>query len=170
MTSKYFYRNRSAFSIYFLIFIWTFGLICGAGFASTTELNISLWMYSFLNSRVSILSLLFWMFIPFIISLFAIRFNQGWIIHILALIKSFLYSYWRCLMIYIFVRAGWFVNLVVFFSDSCCILLLLNYWISGLFQMGHWTYKPFLVSLLLSGIICVFDFLFIATLLTTVLA
>lgn len=167
---NFLFVKRSASNHYCLVFFWTFGFIAGALFASATELDKFFWMYAIQNSRVSILSLLLVMVFPFILSLFAIRFSQCWLLLFLALVKSFVYSYCRCLIVRLFLGAGWFLNIFFFLSDSGCALILLSYWLYGLCRLGNWTLRSFYVCSFSAVLICYFHWQIITPVLSAILA
>lgn len=164
------YRNTSRCSIYVLIFFWTFGLSFGMYFASMAEPDIASWMCALSYSGVSILGLLIVTLLPFFLSLFAVRFHQPWIIILLAFVKSFIFGYWRSFNILLFNNVGWLINFLLFFSDTCIVILLLIYWIVIFCQRRPSTMPLFWFIIITSCFLCMFDWWFISPILTAVLA
>ena len=162
--------RADSFHVYLLAFIWTFGLSGGILFSLKAEPLFTSRMCAGVLTSVSIPGLLLLMIFPFILSLFAIRFRAMWAVFILALLKSFIYGFSRCMIIHIYFRAGWLVNILLFFSDTAISLLLLWYWISCLAHAGKWTLKTCFGLCAGAVLICVLDCCFVLPVLTGIMA
>jgi len=113
----------------FLAFAWLLGLILGsfAGLFADESFYGLLQVASahqISQGGFPILTILL-----LLLSCFALRNCQYWIVLILAVLKAFCLSLISCGLAVVYGSAGWFVTLLFLFPDFFCVPLLLWYWI-----------------------------------------
>lgn len=165
-----FFRSNRNLIPYIIGFLWSFGMSVGILMAFGAEPHISSWMCVLSDDNVSILGLLLVTLVPFLVSCIAIRFHLLPILFAVAFVKSFIYSYCRCLILQIFANAGWLFNFLVFFSDTLATFVLLFYWYYGLHNTKSIGWKALLMCVCVVVLFCIIDYCVIAPLLIEIMA
>ena len=114
----------------FIILSWLLGLCLGYYFGVKTPLSVISLMRMSVSQRVSIVWLFFVLLIPLFLSFLALRFSLPQLFIPLAFFKAYSLSYCIFCVTYFFGSAGWLVRLLCFFSDSCCVVILILFWLS----------------------------------------
>lgn len=103
---------------------WCAGLFLGTSLAGQAEpASVSL-MRAAASRQVSILNLLFVLFIPFLLSAFAVFLSQRWLLFPIALGKAFSFGYTAGLIGCAYGTAWWLVRPLLMFSDCLAVPLL----------------------------------------------
>lgn len=102
-----------------LLFLWSLGLVCGVWFAfSAGEAYFSL-MRSAPSVRTSIISLWGILFLPFMISAFAVLMDTPALFFSVGFAKSFLLAFTSVGALSAFPAGGWLVRWLLMFSQIC---------------------------------------------------
>lgn len=108
-----------------LLFLWILGLVCGVWFAfSAGESYFSL-MRSAPTARTSIISLWGILFLPFMISAFAVLMDTPVLFFSVSFAKSFFLAFTSVGALLAFPTGGWLVRLLLMFSQICISPVLL---------------------------------------------
>lgn len=78
---------------------------------------------------VSIPGLLTAAVLPFLLSAFAVRLSEPWLLLIISAFKAFSFSFCACGVSLAFGQSSWLVRFLFLFSDLCVIPLLYFYWV-----------------------------------------
>lgn len=146
------------FGVYIIAFLWASGMCFGMLSPIVSEAHVDSLKYLFRNSYVNSFALFCVSFLPFVLTFLSIRFRQFWVIAILAVMKSFISGYWRCIIVLLFADAGWLVNFLIFFTDTFGTVFLLLYWFYGFFRSGKWTVKYLATAMLFHCLLWLLDF------------
>lgn len=112
----------------FLAFFWILGWVFGIWTASESELDCRFWMYGIFDSSISILSLLFFSFLPFLISIFLVLQNTSYLLPLIAFGKAFILAIVSFFVLITYGSAGWLIGSLYLFSDLCLLPVLFFFW------------------------------------------
>ena len=119
-------RNKNIAS---LVFCWFFGFVIGVYLSfSQDSVCISL-MHSVLTVQVSFVGLATSVFIPFILSAFAVYLHLTVIIRMICILKAMATGYCVVSLILLFQVASWVLCLLLLFADSLYQVFLFRFWI-----------------------------------------
>lgn len=111
--------------LFWLLSLWSLGLICGAWFSTSAgDAYLSL-MRSATCARMSIFSLLGTLLLPFMISALAVLMDAPILIFFISFAKGFSFSFVSLGTVLAFPAGGWLVRWLLMFSDVCVNPVLL---------------------------------------------
>jgi len=119
-------RNTFSVKAALLAVFWLSGLLAGALLLSQT--SISSLMCSGYYPRISIISLILALVIPFLISYILLRFLPFYFIFLFAFLKAFSFIYCYGAFMIHYGDAGWLISGMVLFSDFFLVVSLLMQW------------------------------------------
>ena len=135
---RHFYLRRKR--KFFLASIWICGLYFGSFAASQNSALVSM-MRTAAQSRVSIVSLLPVLLLPFLISAFAVSISKPWLIILVCFSKAFSFGLHVGAISIAFGSAGWLARMLLLFSAGCCVPVLYWFWLrhfSGRYRSAVW--------------------------------
>lgn len=155
----YFRKNKSLFV---LLLIWAFGLFAGIYFYILVKPPIFLQMRSVIFQPVSIVGLIFSLFLPLLCTYVAVSLNKPIIILIVCFFKAVAFGFTYSWISVLFGSASWLVRLLFMFSDYCFLHVLFALWIQ--FSSKHHDFKAydFCFSILLALIVTAADYLLVS--------
>jgi hypothetical protein len=110
-----------------LAFCWCAGLLLGCFCArQTSDIHFPL-MHRAAESSVSIVGLVA-VLLPFLLSAFAVLSSLKWVILPLCFAKAFSFSFTASLISSAFASAGWLLRMMLLFTDSITLPVLLLFW------------------------------------------
>ena len=112
------YRKRN---IVYLAFIWIFGLIFGVNLSFAAGPDFLSLMRGASGCSVSIVGLAFSVFLPFLLSAFAVYWNRPRFLYIISFVKAWSFTFAAYGICQAFGSAGWLVRFLVQFSDICLL-------------------------------------------------
>ena len=124
----------------FLASVWICGLYFGSFAASQDSALVSL-MRTAAQTRVSIVSLLPVLLLPFLISAFAVSISKPWLIIPVCFVKAFSFGFQVGGIAAAFGNAGWLARILLLFSASCSVPVLYWFWLrhfSGRCRSAVW--------------------------------
>lgn len=156
------------FHAIFLALLWTVSLICG-GFLAVNDPSVVFLMRSAPYSQVSIVGLIYAIFLPITVSLvFNRRFHRLWI-YVLSALRAFLTGYILLGISYAYGDSGWLVCGLSLFSCTTVNILLVYIW-SGILLTNHRrSGTEFIFSMLLGFVFGTLDYAIISPFLTNLL-
>lgn len=112
----------------FLAFCYLAGLVAGVILAAQADSSFSSWMRTAVFQRVSIVSLLSVLFLPFLISAFAVFYGWSFLLYPICFLKSLSFGYCCAGISILFGAAGWLGCWLLLFSQLLAMPILLFYW------------------------------------------
>lgn len=112
-----------------VVAVWMLGLILGTLFSAGMDLSTLSWMRRCFSSSVSIVVLLIFAVLPFLISAYAVLIDRFEIVLAVLFCKGFLYAFFAFSAYLIFGSAGWLIQPMAQFSDL--ILMPMLIWFSA---------------------------------------
>ena len=103
---------------------WCAGLFLGASLAGRAEAASVSLMRAAASRHVSIVNLLFVLFLPFLLSALAVFLSRRWLLFPIALGKAFSFGYTAGLIGCAYGTAWWLIRLLMMFSDCLIVPLL----------------------------------------------
>ena len=119
---------RCSWCAIILAFSWIAGLLCGLFFVSKAAEPLSLLMHTAVYNHITLFGLAAVLFLPLIASAAAVYLGAHILIFPICFIKSFAFGVCLCGVSVAFGSAGWLVRVLLLFSDSCMIVVLLWFW------------------------------------------
>lgn len=151
-------RLRCLSATWVLPFCWVLGLLLGTLYGYCADRSYVLFMRIATTSSMSILGLLFVLYIPLLFSVFAVYFKRPqWLVPI-CFAKAFLFASCGCALFIVFGSAAWLVRLLLQFSDLCSIPFLYWFCMRNITGRNSNTQSDFLVCCAAAAIIGIFDF------------
>lgn len=116
---------------------WVSGILCGT-FLSTSAADISpALMRGLYDPAVSIVSVLYVIYLPFLLSAFAVLLSAPAMILPVCFGKAFLCAYSFCCVFRTFGAMGWIISGIFLFPDWAALPVLCWYWRSVLLRDGR---------------------------------
>ena len=129
-----------------LVLCWVLGLLAGAACSlSAGEPLISL-MYSAVERRVSFISLLGILILPFLCSAFAVYIHTPGILFLICFLKAFSFGFVFAAVCAAFSNSFWLVRWLLLFSESLLIPVLFWFWLHFLSGQRRRLLFPSVVS------------------------
>ncbi len=151
-------RLRCMSPTYSLAICWLTGLLSGVAYGYRTDQSSLLLMRIAAFSRMSIVGLLFVLYIPLIFSLFAIyKKRPHWMIAV-SFLKAFLFASCGAMLHVAFGSAGWLVRLMLQFSDICALPFFYWFCIRNITGQNDRTRLDFVICCVANAILGIFDF------------
>lgn len=156
-------------SVCFLAFIWTFSVFAGIILGSKSVPYYTSLMLSAASGPMSIAGMFLIFILPLVISIISIRFKVSFLVLPLALIKGFFYGFLTVSVYSALGSAGWLICLLLLFSNSILIVLLLWFWFKYLKVHNCCLMRDFLVAIAFGVLVCAFDAIMVSPFLTDVI-
>lgn len=144
---------------YFLCLMtaWIFGLLIGWFSAFCIQPSLCATTDELVASFRAIPFKAWIVFLPFLLSAFAVYFSFPYMIPAISFAKAFLFAFCCYCLDYCFGACSWLVKLLLLFSDSCFIPFLFLFWLRGLSENSRFNFAAFLCLLLFCLIIVGID-------------
>lgn len=149
-------------SVILLSFLWMVGLVCGLYFISSSGDWITGLFTCVAGSRQSILGLLAVVCIPLIVSAIAIYFSAPALIYIYSVIKAFSFGCSLCGIAITFRHSSWLVRLLLLFSDTGLVVLMLWLWCRMLYKNRFSVRKDLVFCIAASAVIGIIDYFLVS--------
>lgn len=150
-----------------LPFAWSIGLVSGIAFGHCTESIASL-MRGAMFCDVSIVGLCAVVFLPYLLTAFAVFFSRSAFLLLLAFSKAFFLGACSAAVDCAFGDAGWLIRLLLLFSDWASIPVIYWLWLRCFRVEKESLYSAFTGVLVILILIGSFDYWFIAPFLALV--
>ena len=154
--SDFYKRYRCIFRVVFLAFFWTASLIYGVYFSAKDPSVVSL-MRLLPYSQVSIVGLIVVSILPLLISIVFVYYRKPIVIYTILICKGFLSGYCIGGLALVYCSAGWIIDILLLFSDSCITLILLWFWYRYLVRNECNLKRDGAVAFVLSFLVCLID-------------
>lgn len=157
------------FSPAFLASTWAVGMTLGAVVAISSRQFLVPMVEDGVAKEPFLSGLLCSAFLPFLLSVFAVSFNEPWLLLIISMFKAFSFSFCATGVSLAYAQSSWLVRLLFLFSDILIIPILYVYWlrhISDRYKVRRWELPLFLC---IAGLVVWIDFQFIAPFLTSLI-
>lgn len=166
MSTCIFYRSERRSSelvgLLLLAFVWCSGLCIGYSlYLHTADLFYSL-MCTAPLVRVSIVGLIFVVYLPFLASVLALCCYADPVIYIIAFLKSLIYAFCACHIVVTFSSAGWIVRFLLLFSDASLMIPLFWFWCRRICFKQRLLMQDSLFYLSISLVVTIVDYFVIA--------
>lgn len=109
----------------FVSLCWLLGLLSGYFIATKVSISVLFMMRTSLTERVSIVSVFFATFFPFLLILAVMRYGSALLCLPIVFVKACSFGYCLYTISIAFGSAGWLMRLLYLFSDACCVVVLL---------------------------------------------
>ncbi len=154
-------KNHRLFNI-LLALIWILGIILGFYFAFQATVSVSHLMLSVIDSRLSIVGLLFVLIFPLLFVFVVLRLSRPLLVLPVIFTKAFFFS--CCVFSVAFASgdAGWLVRWLFIFSDSCSVIVLLWFSFRNMAENREGLRTDFLISLIISAAIGCIDYFLVS--------
>lgn len=119
-----------------LFSLWFIGCLFGLLVYRFNEALFSALMRSAINSSVSIVGLSCIIFLPLLITAFAVKFSKPHILLFTCFLKGLLYFLCVLSAHGAFGSAGWLAQMILMFSDNCAVVLLWVLWLRYCLRRG----------------------------------
>ena len=165
MTDFAYGRNRSCLitkSCYLLCGMWFLGLVFGCYFSVLLEPYFLSLMHSYLIQPVSIVGLCACIFFPLLLTYFSLFTDRTVLILAVCFSKALAFAFSASLIIRYFGEAGWLMQCLVLFSDTCYSLVLMALWLYCLQALALAKYKSLCVCSILALLIAATDYYIIS--------
>lgn len=160
-----FARHNATRNIRILICFWIAGSLCGLASACFAGPTVSSLMRKTAFCSVSIVSLLVTVFLPFLLSAFAVIISAPGLIFPIAFTKSFLQIFVSMGIFLTFGSAGWLFRILIGFADFVSVPLLVWFWLRCLGVRRSAFYTDFLFAVAFLFLITCIDYRIISPLL-----
>lgn len=152
-----------------LAFVWICGLVSGAFISLSADEFLASTMHALIRSDMSISGLLAALFLPFLISFFAVYLSQNWLLLIVAFFKAFLFAYTGAGLILSFDAAGWLLCLLLLFGDVLTLPALWLLWLRCLHSSGRSAWCSSIPSVIVAGFAGIFEYCVVAPFLASLI-
>lgn len=149
-------------SVILLSFLWTIGLVCGLYFISSSGDYVTGLFACVSGSRQSVLGLLAVICVPLIISAISIYLPIPALVYVYAVIKAFSFGCCLCGIAITFGQSGWLVRLLLLFSDTCLVVMMLWLWCRMLYNNRFSVRKDLLFCIAASAVIGMIDYFLVS--------
>ena len=141
-----------------LPFCWVLGLLLGAAYGYRADRSYVLLMRIAASSRMSLVGLFFALYVPLLLSAFAVYLKHPqWLIPI-CFAKAFLFASCGSALLVAFRSAAWLVRLLLQFSDLCSMPFFYWFCMRNITGRNLNTQSDFLVCCVVVTTIGIFDF------------
>lgn len=147
--------------VVFLAFLWTVSLIYGV-YIGVNNLPVVSLMRLVPFFQVSIVGLIFVIFLPLFISIVCAHYSLTIVIYIISLIKGFFTGYGLYLISAAFGDAAWLVRFFVCFSDATMNMVLLWFWYRQLSGSSFRFRTDCAVALFMAFLIGIIDYFLVS--------
>ena len=153
----------------FLVASWFLGIALGCLAANASAAILVELIRSSIGTDLSIIGALTVAVLPFLLSAFAISFDQRWLLLLISIGKAFSFSYCAWGVCLAFGQSGWLVLILFLFTDLFLVPLLYFYWLQHI--RGDRTPKVWELPVFLAAAIAIacIDHRFVAPFLTTLM-
>ena len=132
--ARFLYRRHLSFGSFsdkwlFVVLSWIVGLVAGAACSASAGDSIVSLMCSAVQCRVSFISLLGTMILPFLISAFSVYVQAPFALYIVSFWKAFSHCFVFAGLCLAFPNSYWFIRWFLMFSDSLIIPVLFWFWL-----------------------------------------
>lgn len=124
-------QNLTSFRKFFLLFLWLLGILSGCCWVQRVPDSYFSLMRTLVQTRASIVGAILILFLPLVISAFALAHSKYWILYPLVFLKAFMFGFSAGCVMLAFGNAGWLVRWLLLFSDSFMNVCLLWFWFKG---------------------------------------
>ena len=149
-------------SVILLAFLWTVGLVCGLYFISSSGEWVAELFSCVCGSRQSLLGLLAIICIPLIVSAISIYLPVPVLIYIYSVIKAFSFGCCLCGVAITFRQSSWLVRLLLLFSDTGLVVLMLWLWCRILYKNRFSVRKDLVCCIVAFAVIGIIDYFFVS--------
>lgn len=166
LTYRNFFKsfNRNILHTIFILICWCSSLFLGMYLALQVKVYNLLMMRTFLESRMSIVSLACVVILPLLISMIAFRLDRFTLLLTVVCIKACAFGF-SCSVVYAFFGdAGWLVRWLLIFTDSILVISQLYYWLRNALTPSRSVYQGVPAYLLLSALLISLEHCFISPL------
>ncbi len=122
-------RDSCKFYVAFLAVTWIAGFLSGIVISNTVGTSVSSLMRMSMNTHVSIVSVLFASFLPFLFSTAAILLSKIWLFFPVCFVTSFSYAYTLNSIICCFGVSGWAIQILFMLTDGIAAVVMLWFWL-----------------------------------------
>lgn len=159
MTDKriYYADLISTPKIFGLLFFWLFGILFGCFLSVTYFDSISSLMRIAFYQRVSIVGSLICVFLPMILSAWAVVKNRSCFVFLICFLKAVAFAFCSGLISELFGDAGWLVRFLFLFSDHFTLIILFVLWVRSFHCDSHFLWNEWAYCFLLAGIVVILD-------------
>ena len=158
-----------AFRSAMLIILWCTGLLLGLHIATVVYLPYIGFYYAAAGARAAFAGLFAVFFLPFLLSVIAIRKGIGWIVFPLAICKAFVLGFNLAMLQFAFSQSAWLVRIFVMFSDLTSGFLLLWLWLVILSKHEAPKRMHYVAYSVLAALLILLDYFFISPFLAEIL-
>ncbi len=148
---------------------WCVMFLFGVYIASHVNSHNLLLMRTMFESRMSIVSLMCVVLIPFLFSLVAFRLNKFFLLILVVCIKAYAFGFMSCLVYALFFQAGWLMRWLLIFADSVLVIPQLYFWLRNTLSPDPSYVKGRALFLLLSCIAVGTDYFLVSPLAVSLL-
>lgn len=146
---------RTLWHIAILLLCLCFGFFLGCSIYEPIYLSM---MRSALDLPVSIVGVFVSIYLPLICTYFSFTSNKPVFIFIICFIKAAGFGFSCFLVGGFFASAGWLIRLLLLFSDSFILFILLSLWIQHFLSHSVFVMSWFYTAVLLATVFIFFDF------------
>jgi hypothetical protein len=132
-------------------------IFCGIAAVSCAGTQVSSLMREAFIRPVSIVSLAITVFLPLLISAFAVFTSRLWVLYPLAFYKAFVFSFSAYGALIAFGSAGWLIRFLLLFSDFLLLPVLYFFWHRQISGSGKKFKSDFTVCSLIAAAVCGLD-------------
>ncbi len=145
--------NNHSKNVFSISCSWLLGLIAGLLVALRTATTFNSWTLSLQYSDLSVIGFLATLIFPYLLSAILFRVSTWKAVLPLIFLKAFSYSWCAIAIVRVFVYSGWLLRLLLLFSDSLSVVLLLWFWIRNCNSDTAGRHRDLLLCLVLTLII-----------------
>lgn len=149
-------------SVILLSFLWILGLVFGLYFVASMDNSLLETFYIASINRPSIFSILFVSLLPIAVSATAVFCSGPVLIYALCILKAFCFSVSLCGVISVFGYSGWLLRLLLLFSDSCMVVLLLWLWCRILLSKHNSVLRDLLICTAIAVAVSMVDYFLVS--------
>ena len=117
---------------YVLAVFWLAGILYGILCFAVARSDLSALMRSTITGSVSIVGLLSAVYLPFLLSAFALLFSLPWMLFCVCFCKAFLFAFVSLGLLLSFPGGGWLFRYFLLFGDCAVLPVLYWYWLHSI--------------------------------------
>ena len=144
--------------------VWTFGLLSGSASALCSDDSLSSTMLAALDCSLSISGLLGALFLPLLLTAFAVFISQPFLVLPAIFLKAFLFSFVGTGVLCAYQASGWLARGFLMFSDILTLPVLWWIWMQSASESGTVFFHRLIPAAFLFALIGCFDYAFVAPL------
>lgn len=155
-------------SVAFLLLFWTVGFAVGTLCVFSLYDNYGSIIRQAAAMDATIVGLLLLSMVPLVLSYIVIRLSAAPLLLPISFFKALSFAFCSFGVLWAYGSAGWLVRILLLFSDSLSVLILLYFWISSITGDRKFIDHRLLCCMIASGFVAIVDYLYIVPLLHSV--